>query len=413
MTLLTNLPVASDKRVAVHITNDALRHVRGGHPWIWDGSIVRTSHDGRPGDLAVVFDDKRNFAAIGLWDPTAPIAVRILHHGSPENIGADFFANQILNSYARRQVLHDDPRTTGYRLIHGENDALPGLVVDRYADTLVVKLDSPVWVPHLRTILEPIADLADAERVVLRASRRISQQLPQQLLGSPTILGTKPDGLIRFLENELAFDADVEQGQKTGHFLDQRDNRRLLGDRCHDATVLDVFCNTGGFSVYAAAGGARSVHSVDVSKHAIAAASHHVELNREARGFKAEHTTQVADAFDAMDDLIDRGRRFDIVIVDPPTFAPNTAAVPAALHAYRRLTAAAVDLLAPGGTLLQASCSSRIEASEFHDLINDEVASSGRRIINPIRTQHALDHPISFDQGAYLKALLAEVIPAD
>lgn len=413
MSLLTDLPVASDKRVAVHVTNDALRQVRGGHPWIWNGSVVRASHDGRPGDLAVVFDDKRNFAAIGLWDPTAPISVRVLHHGPPQTIDSDFFANQILNSFARRQVLHDDPRTTGFRLIHGENDALPGLVVDRYADTLVVKLDSPVWVPHLRTIIGPIVDLADADRVVLRASRRIAQQLPPQLHGSPTIVGDKPEGLIRFVENELLFDADVERGQKTGHFLDQRDNRRLVGDRSHDATVLDVFCNTGGFSVYAAAGGARSVHSIDVSHHAIEATRHHVEVNRELRGFKTDHTTQVADAFDAMDDLIDRGRRFDMVIVDPPTFAPNAAALPGARHAYRRLTAAAVELLAPGGTLLQASCSSRLAAAEFHDLVNDEIASSGRRIINPIRTEHALDHPIGFSQGAYLKALLAEVIPAD
>lgn len=173
-----------------------------------------------------------------------------------------------------------------------------------------------------------------------------------------------------------------------------------------------MFCNTGGFSVYAAAGGARSVHSVDISQHAIDATSHHMEINRAGLDFDARHTTQVADAFDAMTDLVDDRQRFDVVIVDPPTFAPNTAAVPAARHAYRRLTSLAVELLTTGGTLLQASCSSRIPADEFHALVAGEIAENDMKPINMIRTGHALDHPIGFEQGAYLKAVLTDVVPA-
>ena len=411
LNLHAELPAPSPDRVAVHVTNDALRQIRSGHPWVWDGSIVRTSGEGKAGDLAVVFDDKRKFAAIGLWDPDAPIAVRVLHHGSPRAIDDAFFADRLLAAFAKRQPLHDDADTTGYRLVHGENDGLPGLVVDRYDSTLVIKLDSPVWVPHLASLVEPIASLADASRVVVRASRRIEALLPAVLLGSPTVIGMPPTGPIEFFEHGLAFAADVERGQKTGHFLDQRDNRQLVGSHCADATVLDVFCNTGGFSVHAATGGARSVHSIDVSRHAIDATRSHMETNRQRLGFDTVHSTSVADAFDAMESLVANRRRFDVVIVDPPTFAPNAASVDAGLRAYGRLTALAVDLLASGGTLFQASCSSRIASDVFYELVLDEIDYAGFKAINSIRTGHAIDHPIGFSQGAYLKALLCEVAP--
>lgn len=411
MNLEAELPAPSADRIAVHLTSDALRQVRGGHPWVWDGSIVRASGQGAPGDLAVIFDDKRKFTAIGLWDPHAPIAVRILHHGAPRTIDNAFFADTLLTAFAHRQQLHDNPDTTAYRLVHGENDGLPGLVVDRYDTTLVVKLDSPVWVPHLATLIDPLVELAEAERVVVRASRRILDDLPPILRNSPTVFGTRPDGPIAFYENGLQFEADVERGQKTGHFLDQRDNRNLIGTRCEGARVLDVFCNSGGFSVYAAAGGARSVHSVDVSEHAIHATSRHMELNRLGLGFDAEHSTAAADAFTAMEDLADNRQRFDVVIVDPPSFAPNAASAPAARRAYRRLTSLAVELLAHGGTLLQASCSSRISSDEFYALVTGEIVENNHKAIHTIRTGHAVDHPIGFEQGGYLKAVLADVVP--
>lgn len=406
----TELPTPSSTRLAVRVSADALRQLRGGHPWIWDGSIERLSIDGAPGDLAVVFDDKRNFAGIGLWDPDGAIAIRMLHHGSPQTIDANFFANQLLESFARRQPLHDDPDTTAYRLVHGENDQLPGLVVDRYDDTLVIKLDSHVWVPWLSVIVPQLVALSDASRVVLRSSRRVTNDLPTVLQGSPTIVGSPPRGPIQFLEHGLRFEADVELGQKTGYFLDQRDNRRLIGARCAEASVLDVFCNAGGFGVAAAAQGARSVHSVDSSGYAIEAARRHMEMNRVEHGFTVTHTATVADAFDAMEDLIDRHQRFDVVIVDPPSFAPNEASVDGAIRAYRRLTELAVELLSSGGTLFQASCSSRITDDDFFHTVTNEIRVAGYQTAQTVRTSHALDHPIGFSQGAYLKAVLIDVM---
>lgn len=405
------LPAPSTRRVAVNVTSDALRQVRRGHPWIWDGSVVRASHEGQPGDLAVVFDNKRRFAAIGLWDPNAAIAVRVLHHGSPRTIDADFFADRLLDAFARRDRLHNDPSTTAYRVVHGENDQLPGLVVDRYDSTLVVKLDTAVWVPYLSMVVPILVDIADADRVVLRASRRVSNELPTELRDSPTIVGSLPEGPIAFQENGLAFHADVERGQKTGHFLDQRDNRSLVGSHCADARVLDVFCNSGGFSVYAAAAGAHEVHSVDSSRHAIDATKQHIELNRGRLGFHGNHHAVVGDAFDVLGDLAARHKRFDVVIVDPPSFAPNAASVAAALRSYGRLTRLAVDVLADGGQLFQASCSSRVTSDDFFHVVSSEIEALGFALANPIRTGHAVDHPVGFEHGEYLKALLTTVLP--
>lgn len=409
MDLLATLPEPSDDRIAVHLRPDALRHVRNGHPWVWDGSIERVSGQGTAGDLAVIFDERRRFAAIGLYDPHAPIAVRVLHHGKPRSIDGDFFAERLLESIAIRQPLVDDPGTTAYRLVHGENDRLPGLVVDRYEDHLVVRLDTTAWIPHLRIIVAALLELTEARCVVLRTSRRIAGLLPEGLDDGATIVGAAPDRRIEFRESGLVFTADLVRGQKTGHFLDQRANRQLLGQRCADATVLDVFSNTGGFSVAAAAGGARSVHSVDLSPHAIEATEAHVEMNRAERGYSVDHTTTVGDAFEVMEGLADRRARFDVVVVDPPSFAPNASSVPGARRAYRRLTALALELLGSGGTLFQASCSSRIDAIEFHDLIADEIDRAGLKATNEVRTAHALDHPIGFAEGAYLKATLADV----
>lgn len=401
----------SNRRIAVHPTADAVRAVRGGHPWVWDGSIERVGRDGIAGDLAVVFDRSRRFVGIGLYDPASPIRVRVLHAGEPRPIDDAFFLDRTVDAIDRRQSLLDDSATTGFRLIHGENDHLPGLVVDRYAESLVVRLDTVAWLPHLRAVLDPLVEMLEPERIVLRTSRRLAPLLPPNLRDGQTLIGEAPVAPVTFLEHGLSFEADLVHGQKTGHFLDQRDNRALVATRCNQATVLDVFCNTGGFSVHAAAAGAREVHSIDSSEHAIAATRRHVELNRANYGSAVRHRTSTDDAFDAMEALVSERARFDVVIVDPPSFAPNAAAVPAARRAYRRLSRLALELLGTGGTLFQASCSSRIGDIEFHDLIADEVDAFGWKSTREVRTTHAPDHPIGFPEGAYLKGLLADVVP--
>ena len=401
--VLAALPAPSGRRLAVRVTPDALRQIRGGSPWLYDGSITSDGLEGSPGDLAVVFDADRKFAAIGLYDPDSPIRVKVLHRGSPRQIDDAFWRDVIETAAARRESLAADPGTTAYRLIHGENDVLPGLVVDRYADTLVVKLYTGAWFAHLRAVLDAVSPHT---RVVLRLSRSVATGDTYGLSDGDVVAGPSVDGPIRFVERDLVMEADVVHGQKTGHFLDQRDNRALVRSMAEGATVLDVFASTGGFSVAAAAGGATAVHLVDQSAPALDTARRNLHHNRarpEVRRCAVRAT--VGDAFDVLTALDRAEERYDIVVVDPPSFASNQAAVPRALAAYARLTRLALSVTRPGGTLVQASCSSRVTADEFARSVLDAAASAHRDVVEIRRTGHAVDHPVGFEHGAYLKAI--------
>jgi len=400
----------SNRRLAVRVTPDALRQIRGGHPWVFDGSITSVSEGGAPGDLAVVFDSRRRFAAIGLWDPGSPIRIKMLHAGKPRAIDETFWRDRIVTALAIRApfVEHRRADRLGYRVVHGENDKLPGLVVDRYADVLVVKLYSVAWLAHLDEILPVLWEATGCGVVVLRASRLVQSDPMWADLGhtdGDVIVGQLEDQLVRFEENGLLFAADVRRGQKTGYFLDQRANRAAVRDRSRGRAVLDVFCSTGGFTVHAAAGGASSVTSVDVSGPAVEMLQHNLGLNEsDARVRDCPHSAVVGDAFDVMARLAREHQTYDMVIVDPPSFAQRQADVAAGERAYQRLTTSALRLLTPGGVLVQASCSSRIPADRFFDLVERAAHDEGRRIRLQSRSGHDLDHPIGFPQGAYLKA---------
>ena len=409
---LDHLPTPSDKRMAVRVTRDALRQIRGGSPWLYDGSIESISHEGDPGDLAVVFDHDRKFAAIGLYDPTSPIRVKILHQGAPRTIGEDFWRERISVALDRRSALADDPETNAYRMVHGENDGLPGLVVDRYAGTLVVKLYTPAWFAHLRPVLDALATLQRHDRVVLRLGRSVSSGETFGLDDGDVIVGSALLEPVRFVERGLSMEADVVHGQKTGHFLDQRDNRALVRGMAAGLDVLDVFSSTGGFALSAAAGGAKSVHLIDQSAPALATAERNIAHNRHLGEVRrcAVHTT-VGDAFEVLTTLAKRDEQFDIVVVDPPSFASNQAAVGRALAAYARLTRLALAVTKRGGTLVQASCSSRVTADDFVQTVLDAAASAHREVHLVRRTGHAVDHPIGFEFGSYLKAVYLRVDP--
>jgi len=391
--------------IAVRVTPDALRQIRRGSPWLYDGSITSASRDGDPGDLAVIFDDDRKFAAIGLWDPASPIRVKLLHHGKPTAIDAGFWRTRLSAAVDQRSGLVADPDTTGYRLVHGENDALPGLVVDRYADTLVVKVYSAAWLAHLDVVIGQLIDLTGATRAILRLARSVAA--PGRADGD-VLAGPPVDGPVVFRERGLVMEADVAHGQKTGHFLDQRDNRSLVRGMAEGRAVLDVFASTGGFALAAAAGGARSVHLVDLAAPALAGARRNLERNERLRSVRdCSVRVTAGDAFVVLGQLAETGEQYDLVIVDPPSFAQNQAAVERALRAYRHLTRLALAVLAPGGMLVQCSCSSRVTADDFFDTVLGAARSAGRPLRELRRTGHAVDHPIGFDYGAYLKAIYA------
>jgi len=409
--ILSRIPKFANKRIAIRVTPAAAKKIRQGHPWLFERAVTHQSFDGRPGDLAVIFDKKRRFLAIGLYDPHSPIRVRILHTGKPVSIGMPWFLDKISSAIKLRAPLLDQPeprQTTGCRLVNGENDGLPGLILDRYENTIVIKLYTPAWLPHLEDVL-PALPIAD--RIILRFSRMLASH-PQYLFGLEdgiVVTGSYLDGQVLFWENGLRFEADPIRGQKTGFFFDQRDNRSRVERLAAGKDVLNVFSYTGGFSVYAARGGARSVVSVDSSEDALAVAQRNWSHNRQVLSVgKSVHTTRAEDAFVGLARMAQEGRHFDMVILDPPAFAQKKKHIERALSAYRRLTRLGVSILKKGGILVQASCSSRVSADDFFNQIHIAADQSGRPLIEIERTGHALDHPITYPEGKYLKCLFAK-----
>jgi len=412
--LLKDLPQPSVHRIAVQVTKAGLRAVRQGSPWLYDQAVISHKPHGECGDLAVVFDDERRFAGIGLWDPNSPIRIKMLHSGKPTTIDAGWWKDRLQACREFRNELLEDGSSTGFRWVHGENDGLPGLIVDQYSNTVVVKLYSAAWFAHLASVVEGIVAVSTPERIVLRFSRTVRAGNTFGLEDGATIYGSAPDAPIMFLENGLHFEADVVQGHKTGHFLDQRDNRAIVRKMVEEqvqggnarCSVLDVFSSTGGFTVSAAAGGAATVHMVDVSGPALATAHRNLAHNTQIPAIGRCAVTDIrGDAFAMLEEMVDEGRTFDIVILDPPSFAQNQESVHRALGSYGRLAKLGMALTANGGTLVQASCSSRIDIDQLIDVADAAARASGVYLDEIRRTEHPVDHPIGFEFGAYLKAL--------
>lgn len=409
--IFQDLPKPGQKRLALRLSPAGEKAVRRGLPWIYD-SWVPPDTVGNPGDLGVVFDGKKKFLGIGLWDPDSTIRLRMLHHGTPATIDATWLATKLSQGYARRAALLADREapTDGFRLCNGENDGLPGLVVDAYADTCVIKLYTAAWVPWLGAIRDGLVALHPWERLVLRLNRAM-QSNPRTLHGlrdGQILSGPALTGPVLFSENGIIFEAEPVIGQKTGFFLDQRDNRARVGRLSAGQDVLNVFSYTGGFSVYAARGGARSVASVDISQPAMDAACRNFALNAHLPEVAAcRHEPVARDAFAALEEMRRQNRRFGVVILDPPMFAQSKDEVENALAAYARLTRLGLTVLEPGGILVQASCSNRVPAEDFFACIHQTAEAAGRPLREIERTGHAVDHPVSFEQGSYLKCLFA------
>ncbi|MBN8247441.1 MAG: class I SAM-dependent methyltransferase [Verrucomicrobia bacterium] len=402
------MPSATPPRpIRLRISPAAERAVRSGHPWVYADSIRDQHREGVTGDLAVVFDRQDRFLAIGLYDAESPIRLRILHAGPPVALDEAWWIRHLRGTLARRDGLFG-PDTTGHRWIHGESDGWPGLVLDRYDGTLVLKLYSAAWLPRIPELAARLREILNPGRLVLRLSRNCREAGTRAGVTDGADLWPA-DGAERvpFLENGLTFEAEVLRGQKTGFFLDQRDNRRRLGEMAAGARVLNLFSYTGGFSVYAAHGGARSVTDLDISAHAIEQARRHFRLNRHLPAVaQARHEAIQADAFEWLAGPATPA--FDLIILDPPSLARRESERDDALKAYDHLVRGAVRRLLPGGRLLAASCSAHVTAAEFFETVRNAIRRSARGFRELGTTGHPPDHPSGFAEAAYLKALYIE-----
>ena len=401
-------------RLRLRLTNTAETIVRSGHPWLFADSIREQNRAGQTGELAVIFDRNDKFLAVGLFDAESPIRVRILHAGKPQTIDSTWWKLHLEKSLARREKLFD-ATTTGYRLIHGESDGWPALVLDKYDSTLVLKIYSAAWLPRLEEIRALLQEKIPCERIVLRLSRNIQSaaerraparrdgeiiysQRAEQMLGAPVI----------FSENGIRFEADVLRGQKTGFFLDQRENRAEVEKLSSGKKVLNAFSFSGGFSVYAARGGATSVTDLDISAHALESAKRNFALNKNDPGVaNCRHETVQADCFDWLEKTAEK---FDLIVLDPPSLAKRAVEREGAIRAYERLNSLGIMRLSRDGVLVAGSCSAHVSAPEFFDAVRRAAVKSGRKFTELNTLQHPPDHPAGFKEAEYLKVIYLKFV---
>ena len=374
------------------------------HPWVFSGAIERVPHDIKEGDLVEVVDPDGNFIALGHF-LIGTIAVRIVSF-TKEEIDENFWVNKVANAYKiRKEIgLVDNPSTTAYRFINGEGDGIPGLIADIYDKTVVFQA-------HTASIYLLKEVFCSAFKTVLGDKLEAIYDKSESTL--PFNAGLEPENGFIFgksntssvLENNLKFIPDIEKGQKTGFFIDQRENRLLLEKYCNDRTVLNMFSYTGSFSVYAMRGNAKLVHSVDSSERAIELAKENVSHNFPN---DIRHEAYVSDAFRFMEGA---AGKYDLIIIDPPAFAKHLKVVQNALKGYRRINAKAFEIIKPGGILYTFSCSQVVSRDAFRTMIFSAAAQSRRNVRILHQLEQPADHPISIyhPEGEYLKGLVLYV----
>ncbi|MCW3786406.1 class I SAM-dependent rRNA methyltransferase [Plebeiibacterium sediminum] len=374
------------------------------HPWVFSGAIKKMYGEPAEGDIVSVFDNKNEFLGLGHYQ-IGSIAVRIVSFTEVE-VNDQFWEDKIRKAYQLRvdQGLVDDETTNAYRLVHAEGDNMPGLIIDMYDDTAVVQMHSVGMFLIKDTIDEILKKIfGDQLKAIYNKSE---STIPYKAKVNPENGYTFGKSETRIaLENGLKFRVDWEKGQKTGFFVDQRDNRALLEKYSKGKSVLNMFCYTGGFSFYAMRGGAKLVHSVDSSERAIELTKENVELNYPG---DERHDAFAVDAFKYLDDIKDQ---YDLIILDPPAFAKHNNVLNNALQGYKRLNAKAFEQIKPGGIIFTFSCSQVVSKDAFRKTVFSAAAKSGRnvRILNQL-TQPA-DHPVNIyhPEGEYLKGLVLYV----
>jgi 23S rRNA (cytosine1962-C5)-methyltransferase len=377
------------------------------HPWIFSGAVDRITGDPTDGDPVQVRDAGDNFVAYGLLNRRSQIVVRLVSW--EKNLAPDttFWRRCLKRALAGRTALATDPTTTAYRLVHAEADGLPGLIVDCYSDYLVVQFLILGMERRKDEIADLLMEIATPRGIVERSDApvRAKEGLP---LTTGLLRGIPPPDRLQVLENGHRFLVDVSGGQKTGFYLDQRANRQRVSAYCTAQTVLDAFCYSGGFSVYAATAGASSLTLVDSSANALSLAQENVRLNGREAG---NDQYLAADVFQQLRRFRAEGRSFDVVILDPPKFARSQASVQRAARGYKDVNLLAMQLLHSGGILATFSCSGLVSADLFQKIVFGAAVDARRDVHILERLTQGPDHPIllTFPESEYLKGLLCRV----
>ena len=375
------------------------------HPWVFSGAIARVDGEPEEGDVVEVCTSRNEFAAKGHWQ-IGSIVVRVLTFSAAEEIDREFYRRKLQAAYDMRRSIgiagHPDNNT--FRLVHGEGDGLPGLVIDVYAHTAVMQAHSAGMHLDRMTVADALSEvLGDRITNIYYKSETTLPYKADLYPENGFLKGGSADNIAR--EYGLDFHIDWLKGQKTGFFVDQRENRALLERYAQGRAVLNMFCYTGGFSVYAMRGGARLVHSVDSSAKAIDLTNKNVQLNFPD---DMRHEAYAEDAFKYLDRM---GDQYDLIILDPPAFAKHRDALRNALLGYRKLNVKAFEKIRPGGILFTFSCSQAVNKEQFRTAVFTAAAISGRKVRILHQLTQPADHPVSIyhPEGEYLKGLVLYV----
>ncbi len=375
------------------------------HPWIFSGALEQIQGSPEAGDTVEVVSSPEKFLAYAAYSPHSQIVARVWDWKRDSRIDPKFFHGRLSHAIATRRVLVHE--TNAMRLVHSESDGLPGLIVDLYDDSLVMQVLSVGMEHWYQTCADIVLELTGAARVFERSDAEV-RQLEGLLPRVGVLRGSAPPEHIKIKEGRLEFWVNVRSGQKTGFYLDQRVNRTRVGALARDKEVLDCFCHSGGFALHVLANGAKSVLSVDSSEEALQLARENLALNSLPED-KAEW--REGDVFNVLRSLRDQGARFDLIILDPPKFAPTAAVAEKAARGYKDINLLAFKLLRPGGLLATFSCSGGISAELFQKIVAGAALDAGveAQIIEFFAA--APDHPVAlnFPESGYLKGLLCRI----
>ncbi|KAB0670485.1 class I SAM-dependent rRNA methyltransferase [Oryzomonas sagensis] len=390
-------------RIVLHKNED--KRIKSGHPWVFSNEIREVSDKGAaPGAAAELYDAGGGFIGCGHYNPRSLIAFRLLSRHQTDLDQPEFYEQRVACALAHRRVLY--PGMATFRAVYGESDFLPGLVVDKYGDHLSVQFLSAGMDVRRALVVEALQRVFAPAGIIARNDVGV-RQLEGLEERVEVLAGEIPD-LVEMEENGLRFQVNLREGQKTGGFLDQKENHLLLKGISEGKTVLDCFCYTGSWAVHAASFGAASALGIDISARAVAQAARNAELN----GLAGRATFEECDAFERLRSLHHEGRRFGVVVMDPPAFVKSRKNIAEATKGYLTVNRRALELLEPGGYLITCSCSYHMGREPFRDLLTQAARLAKREVRLVSARAQAPDHPVllSFPESEYLKCFVVQAV---
>jgi 23S rRNA (cytosine1962-C5)-methyltransferase len=388
------IPVILKKRIGLRIEQ--------GHPWIFGNEIAETEETVKPGDIVTVFNGDKKFIGKGFINPKSQIAIRLLTRNENEVIDDRFIHQRIEAAWIYRKKLG---YTENCRLVFGEADGLPALIIDKFGDHFVIQtlaLGMDLW---KSAIVNSLQEIFKTEKIYERNDVPVREL--EGMMQQKGFLSKPFETKIIIIENGLQFEADLENGQKTGYFLDQQDNRRAIRHIVKDADVLGAFCYTGSFEVHAGHYGARSVLGLDISENAVGQAVRNAKLN----GLEERVRFETANAFDLLKKWSRESKKYDVVMLDPPAFTKSRENISKAISGYKEINLRGMKLLRSGGFLVTSSCTNLVSPQVFQDTIRSAAKDAGKKIRQVVFQAQSPDHPVvwGLDNTHYLKFLIVEV----